>query len=430
MNRLFQLLVVWMCTSLGVQAQVSSRAFADSLQSLRQKCFSTPVVYRPGSVDPSYFRLLGPTTYYSSAIGRLFTLQEQPTATTGTEELNAAIDHQLVQAYMTHPQAFLHYEKQFAEVNLVNEATPTRQDAILGEMEQKLKDEVKAPAVDDIAGDIGDIGLKVERPNFWKTEGKFSMQFTQNYFSENWYKGGNNNQTMLTSLILQANYNDQRHVTWDNKLEMRLGFVTTTSDSCHTFLTNNDKINLYTKLGVKAAKSWYYTISGEANSQFLPGYRTNDRRTYSQFLAPLDIYVSVGMDFKPTLKNGNKFSLALLPLSYKVRYIRTDDENVHKVYKMVNKHWQKDVGAKIELNSTVKLAKDFNWKSRCYFFTSYEYVEAEIENSFTYAFNKYLSTELYTLWRFDDNRSRDYYDDNLGYFQFKEYFTFGLTYSF
>lgn len=428
MRHFLSISALLLCSALGAQAQNIGKQFTDSLQALRTRCFSSPVCVREGSINPSYYRLLGPTTYYASAVGRILALTPQTEAEGG--QLNAAIDQQLVQAYLNRPQAFRHYDSQFANVNLVTEATPTRQEAILGEMEQKLKNDIKAPVVEDIAGDIGDIGMKVERPNFWKTEGKFSMQFTQNYFSENWYKGGNNNETMLTSLILQANYNDQRRVTWDNKLEMRLGFVTTTSDSCHNFLTNNDKINLYTKLGVKATKSWYYTISGEANSQFLPGYRTNDRRTYSEFLAPLDIYVSVGMDFKPTLKNGNTFSLALLPLSYKVRYIRTDDENVHKVYKMVNKNWQKDIGAKIELNSTIKLAKNISWKSRCYYFTSYKYTEAELENSFTFSFNKYFSTELFTLWRFDDNRSHEYYDRNLGYFQFKEYFTLGLTYSF
>lgn len=419
-----------LCLWSGIQAQTQSiaQAFADSLQSLRQKCYSTPADTPADSADIYYYRLLGPTTYYSSAVGSIFTLSDRTSSEANA--LNAEINQQLLSAYVNHPQAFQYYDAKIASVNLIDDAAPTPKDAILIEIEQKLKEDVAAPSIDEIAGDIGDIGLKIERPNFWKTEGKFGLQFTQNYFSENWYKGGNNNHTMLASLLLQANYNDQRRVTWENKLDMRLGFITTTSDSCHTFLTNNDKINLYSKLGIKATKSWYYTASAEGNTQFLPGYRTNDRRTYSDFLAPLDIYVSIGMDFKPELKNGNKFSLALLPLSYKVRYIRTSDENVHHVYHMIDENWQKDIGLKVELNSTLKLAKNIEWRSRCYYFSSYEYAEAELENTFSFALTKYISTELYTLWRFDDNRSRDDYDRNLGYFQFKEYFTLGLTYSF
>ena len=103
-----------------------------------------------------------------------------------------------------------------------------------------------------------------------KRTGSFALQFQQNYFSDNWYKGGNNNQTMLATILLQANYDDTKRVTWENRLDMRLGFVTTTSDSCHTFLTNNDKLNLQSKVGIKTTKNWYYTVSAEANTNLIP----------------------------------------------------------------------------------------------------------------------------------------------------------------
>ena len=54
----------------------------------------------------------------------------------------------------------------------------------------------------------------------------------------------------------------------------------------------------------------------------------NDPTKYSNFLAPLDFYFSVGMDYKPKFENGNTLSVALLPLSYKFRYIN-DDVSVH-----------------------------------------------------------------------------------------------------
>jgi hypothetical protein len=278
--------------------------------------------------------------------------------------------------------------------------------------------------------DSVEVDIQIVRPNFWTTTGKFSLQFTQNYFSENWYKGGNNNVTMLSNLVLEANYNDQKRVQWDNKLDLRLGFVTATSDSIHRYLTNNDKIDLFSKLGIKAAKNWFYTVSSEAKSQFLPGHKANDRRTYSKFLAPLDVYVSLGMDWKPKFKNGNSFSLALLPFSYKMRLINDEEESIHASYNMRDKDFQQDFGSKIEFNSKIKIVKDFTWKCRFYYFTSYEYVESEMENVLSFQFNKYISSEVYTLWRFDDNRSRKYYDNTLGFFQFKEYFTLGLAYNF
>ncbi len=213
-------------------------------------------------------------------------------------------------------------------------------------------------------------------------------------------------------------------------MNVRLGFITTTSDTCHTFLTNNDQIQLNSKLGLKAAKSWSYTISGEVKTQSMPGYRSNNKLKFSDFAAPLDVAVSTGMDFRPSLKNGNSLSIAILPLSYKLRYIASNNENIHKVYNFIDRHVTQDYGSRIEINCNCKLQKNITWKCRSYCFTSYKYVEAEIENTVSFAFSKYISSDFYTLWRFDDNRDLKYYDDNLGYFQFKEYFTLGLKYNF
>ena len=388
-------------------------------------------------MSPYFYKLFGPGVFYRSALDGKFKLDytlpglDSSVQTTDMiaehQRLNASIDDVLMNAYAQSPRLFHYSDAQIASVTTVspvNVAGTKAEDltSIYNKVEE-IKD--VADVVDSV-----DVDIQIVKPNFWKTSGKFSLQFTQNYFSENWYKGGNNNVTLLSNLVLEANYNDQNRVTWDNKLDLRLGFVTATSDSIHRYLTNNDKIYLYSKLGIKAAKNWYYTVSTEVNSQFLPGHKANDRRTYSKFLAPLDVYVSLGMDFKPSLKNGNTFSLALLPLTYKMRMLRDKDENIHRVYNMVDEDITHDFGSKLDLNCKLKIAKDFFWKSRLYFFTAYDYTEAEWENSFTYAFSKYINAEVYTLWRFDDNRDRKYYDDTLGYFQFKEYFTLGLTYSF
>lgn len=394
-------------------------SYLSELQALRQSIYDEASDTLQAS-DPTLYQLLGPATYYTSATDHLFSLDSLPTS---------AADEQLALFYTQHPELVRHYDGQYAEVaapSIVIEAT-TAEDvtAAVAAAEEALIGD--AP---DLHEDIDDIGLIVEKPNFWTTNASFSLQFTQNYFSENWYQGGNNTQTMLAGLTIEANYNDEQKVTWENKLTMKLGFVTSPSDTCHTLLTNNDKLNLYSKLGVQAHKSWYYAMSVEANTQFMAGYYANNPAKYSAFLSPLDVYVSIGMDYKPTFSNGNTLSVALLPLSYKFRYIGDADENIHSAYSMVGKDTQHDFGSKIEVNASVTLAKNLTYKLRSYFYTAYSYAEAELENTFSYAFNKYLSTEFYTLWRFDDNRSRDYWDDNLGYFQFKEYFTFGLSYSF
>jgi len=412
-------------------------SFAARLDSVRQAVELQQLEHPVEALSPYLHRVTGPGVYYRSAVASQFRLDWQPASApvrqvstsgmTYRDGLSDAINGLLVGSYLQRPASVRYYDRQIEQEQIV-------QPAQIAEASTKDLDDIlsRVDGKTDVASVVGpmDIGLKIEKPNFWKTSGQFGLQFTQNYFSQNWYKGGNNNVTLLTSLLLQANYNDQRKIQWDNKLEMRLGFVTVPSDTVHKFLTNNDKIYLYSKLGVKAFESFYYTVQGEAQTQFMPGYKSNDTTAYSRFLAPLDVYLSVGMDYKPKLKSGS-LSLALLPFSYKMRYISGGDDIIIKAYKIRDgRRTQNDFGSKLEFNANIRLLKDFAWKSRFYYYTTYKYVEAELENVFSFSFNKYITAELYTLWRFDDNRDMKYWDESLGFFQFKEYFTLGLSYKF
>lgn len=413
----------------NAQDNEAVQSFEQSLNVLRNNIFNGNRKNSSKTISPYYYRLIDPEVYSASAIKGMMTLEDLEGDK--RDQINHFIDKSLVGLYLKKPSAVAYSDlniNQEQSVPVVKEDEPIVLP--VEKVDDILNNELEVKQAKDIDDNIVDIGLKVEKPNFWKFTGKASLQFTQNYFSDNWYKGGNNNQNLLASLILQANYDDQKRLSWENKLEMRLGFMTTPSDTCHKFLTSNDKLNLYSKLGLKAKKAWFYTATAEANTQFMPGYRSNNRLKFSNFLAPFDVYFSIGMDFKPSLKNGNTFSLALLPFSYKMRWLNDKDDNIHRVYNMVDEDITHDFGSKLEMNCKFQIAKDFFWKSRLYCYSAYDYVEAEWENSFTYAFSKYINAEVFTLWRFDDNRDRKYYDEHLGYFQFKEYFTLGLTYAF
>ena len=73
--------------------------------------------------------------------------------------------------------------------------------------------------------------LVIVRPNFWKYKGNGYAQFTQHYISDNWYKGGESTNSLLSGLVLEANFDDRQRLEFENKLEMKLGFVTAPSDT-------------------------------------------------------------------------------------------------------------------------------------------------------------------------------------------------------
>ncbi len=419
MKRIIPITVLWLL-AITMQAQQSRivERYIDSLKlAMSLKNLDENIDY---DVSPYYYQMFFPSTYYSNVTRNALSLDS-----TSFTPMNL----QLLRIYASRPSLVSHYDEQFKNEALL-EANKSASNRTNDDLKKEISSVISSNSKDRIDKDDIDIGLQVVKPNFWKTAGNFSLKFTQNYFSENWYQGGNNNQTMLATLNLSAIYNDTKKITWENRLDVRLGFVTSPSDTCHTFITNNDKLQLNTKLGVKAAKNWNYTISGEAKTQMMPGYRANNRLKFSDFLSPLDVSLSIGMDYKPKLKNGNNLSLALLPLSYKMRFINSHNENIHKTNKFVNRRWKQDFGSRLEFNCKFTIVKNLSWRCRSYCFSSFEYVEAELENVFTFEFSKYISTDVYTLWRFDDNRPMKYYDDNLGYFQFKEYITLGLKYDF
>ena len=333
------------------------------------------------------------------------------------------------------------------------EAYLTRPDLVQA-TESELRDDYAAPA-DEIADkptpaplptvvdvpapvepETPNVDVEVTKPNFWTFKGDGFLQFLQNYVSGNWYKGGESNYSMLSSLTLEANYNNKSKLKWDNKLEMKLGFQTSRSDTVNKFKANEDLIRLTSKVGLQATKHWYYTLQLLAYTQFTRGLKPNDKRTYSDFMSPFNLNVGLGMDYKMEWFNKKLTgTVNISPLAVNYRYVdRTIFMNGENVQWFPSRHGVEadhhsltDLGSQFIIDFTWKMAENISWKSRMYGFTSYKRVEYEWENTFSFQFNKYISSKLFIHPRFDDNRQRD---DHHGYWMFKEYLSIGFNYSF
>jgi hypothetical protein len=96
---------------------------------------------------------------------------------------------------------------------------------------------------------------------------------------------------VVGALTAEANYDNKNKWKWDNKLELKLGFLRSRTDSLHKFKSNEDLIRLTSKLGLEAAKNWYYTLQLQAYTQFTQGYKSNDPKIYSDFFSPLNINI-------------------------------------------------------------------------------------------------------------------------------------------
>lgn len=418
------LYVVAMLVASNVSAQKSQRqqilnelkGYVDSIQVLRHQLDSIQQLndsLRKEMVDGRYYRLFAPPTFYHSGANKVLSLHPQ----TG-DEVTDAIDEAMMGLYMRRPDLVQSTESQLRKVGTVRE-----------DVNQEVKQSVELVEHVDpvpVEPEVVPTGIVVTKPNFWKFKGDGFLQFLQNYVTGNWYKGGESNYSAVGAVTLELNYNDKDKYLFENKLEMKLGFQTSRSDTVHKFKTNNDLLRLTSKLGIQASKKWYYSLQLLAYTQFAKGLKANDEFVYSDIFSPLDVNVGLGMEYKVNaLKGRLTGTLNFLPLAYNLRYVgRT---TLFEKNGMDGRHTKHEFGAQFTGDLQWKIIDQITWKTRLYAYTSYKRALIEWENQIEFKVTKYISANLFLYPRFDDAATRD--DDN-GYFQFMEYSSLGLSYIF
>ena len=392
--------------------------YKDSLTVLRARLDSLERVNDSLRVEPTdgrYYRLFAPLTFYHSGAHKQLTLTAD-----SSDAVSDAIDEALMSLYMRRPDLVKAYESQLREAGTLRD-----------DVNKEVKPQVEmVEIVEPVAAEPDvepQVELVVQKPNFWTKKFDGSLQFLQNYVSDNWHKGGESNYSAVGSVTFELNYNDKDKVKFDNKLEAKLGFQTSRSDTVHKFKTNNDLLRLTSKLGLQAHKRWYYTLQVMAYTQFARGLKANDIETYSDFTSPFNLNVGLGMDYKVEALNKKMTgTINFSPLSYNFRYV--DRLALATSYGLKEGHHSlHDFGSQMTADLEWKIAEQFTWKSRLNAYTSYKRAEIEWENLFTLKVSKYISANLFVYPRFDDAGKRD---EDMGYFQFQEYSSLGISYSF
>ena len=233
---------------------------------------------------------------------------------------------------------------------------------------------------------------------------------------------------MIGAATLQANYNDKEKIKWDNKLEMKLGMQSSQGDTLHNYKSSEDLIRLTSKLGVQATKKWYYTLQAIASTQFTHGYKANDPAVYSDFMSPLNMNLSLGMDYKVEWFDKRLTgTVNISPIAGNFKYV--DRLSLAKKYGIdEGKHSLWDLGSTFTTDLSWAISDLIKWKTRLYAYTTYHRAEVEWENTVTFQLSKYISTQVFVYPRFDDSAKKR--NSKYGYFQLKEYWSLGFSYSF
>jgi hypothetical protein len=456
------LILALCCAPISAQQRRSAKqsaavkAYADTLASLRTD-FNTSLrlwddIYAPAPpvrLSGDYYRLFVPATYYESVPAQAFGFEWDhdlydrswgkvdsvqlarplpvdslacPVAMDQTKRTRErSVNRMLMNYYVAHPSRVKGNELNYADLKVLDDKA--QKDTRVARVKNYM--ETDAPVKKKLVDEENE--LVVQKPNFWTHKGNGYLQFSQNHISDNWYKGGESTNSLLSGLVLEANYDDQQRLEFENKFEAKLGFITAPSDTVHSYKTNADLLRITSKLGVKAYKNWYYTFSAEFKTQFFANYTTNTDNLISNFLSPMELDVTLGMDYKLNRKNLT-LSLLTSPLAYS--YIGINDHNIvdPTAFNVEEGKYSANLfGSKFVGNMTWTVVKNVKWESKLEYFTTYDTSIANWENTFDFALSRYLSTKVFVHLRYDDGVAIS--DANTSHFQLQEMLTFGLNYT-
>lgn len=399
-----------------------SYAYEGALQQLTALRDEGRLVTSSPVPDAYSYQLMSSPTLYSSPL--------QQAMTTGSEAQNDVqldrlqyINGALAQLYVQSPWLVTQTEEELREAGtLRSDVNETLQQT------NNLADKVAASQLE--ADDVDAVQVETRKPNFWKFGGRFSAQFQQSHFSENWYQGGENNYAGNFSAKVTANYNNQKKINWENTLEAQLGFQTSKSDEMRAFRPTSNTLRLTTNFGYVAYKQLSYSALVVLSTQIVPNYEKNSKNVTSDIFSPLDVTIAPGMKYTFNWGKKVKFSgtINVAPLAYNIRYV--DRDHLVKRYGINEGHNSyHNFGPNVDIRSRLDIVKNVTLDTRIFWFSNLHMTRIEIENTFNFKINKYLSSQLYLYPRFEDTSTK-YRTEDGSYWMFKEWLSIGMNYDF
>lgn len=265
----------------------------------------------------------------------------------------------------------------------------------------------------------------------WTVGGTSSFTFNQVSLT-NWSAGGKNSLAGTFLVNTYLNYKKEK-VNWDNVIDVGYGLTKQGSDNS---IKTEDKLNLASKFGYSAGRSWFYSALLDFKTQMDVGYNDPPENTdkLSEFMSPAYLNFSFGMDYKPS----DQFSLYLSPLTSKTTIVLDDslsNEGAFGVKKGEN--FREEYGASVKMTARKKdLVKNVDFTTRLDLFSSLTNNPQNIDMDWEMAFNMKVNAHLTTILSF-----HAIYDDDIKYknkegidegprLQFKQLFGFGINYKF
>lgn len=282
----------------------------------------------------------------------------------------------------------------------------------------------------DIDADLSDIARALRnRYSPWYKEADLMLQFTQNYISPNWYKGGNSNFAVLSFARGLINYRKDR-IYWENTGEWRAGITTTPGDTLRKYNVTDDLFRLYSKFGYKIVEKLYASASVEFNTTLWNVWNENQSTVKTAFFTPMKFYINAGLDYKPI----NDLSIVFAPATYKLVYAYFGDGDSIRHVDVTNygikagEHLLSEFGSTLRVQWRYRPFREIGVETDFYLYTNYKSVEIDWEIIGEFYIYRFLSIRLILHPRFDSSYIAE--GDTKPKLQFKELLSIGFSHKF
>lgn len=240
----------------------------------------------------------------------------------------------------------------------------------------------------------------------WKQGGLYNLNVSQSSLS-NWAAGGDNFNMSINSFFNYFAFYKKDRQSWDNNIDVNLGFVQSTSLGGRK---NDDRLDMLSKYGYKIDTVGKMYISGLFNfrSQLFDGYSFsgNNATFTSSLFAPAYMIISAGLDYKP----DNNFSLFFSPLTSRTTLVLNKKlSNLGKYGVDTGRMIKRETGLFVTVSYNKVIAPNIVYKGRADLFSNYydkpENINFFMTNLFTFKINKYFSA-TYSLDLIYDDKIR------------------------
>lgn len=276
---------------------------------------------------------------------------------------------------------------------------------------------------------IATVRAQEPESTFWKSSGNFSLNFSQSHLS-NWAAGGQSSITGISKLLYEINFDNEK-TKFNNTIDLALGYsVLGDYDPMKT----DDRIELNSLYGIKAAENLYYTTTFSFKTQFMDGfdYKTDSTNPISRHFAPAYITLGLGMDWSP----GKYFQLNFAPLTGRITIVADKalaDQGVFGLEPGENVRFE--FGGKMIARTDIDLMKNVNFTAKLELFSDYlknpQNIDIDLQALLTMKINDWLNANIAAHLIYDDDIMIMDKEGKTGpRTQFKEVFSLGLAYKF